>query len=71
MEYVRMEPSEHKVIELFLGEPDKTTIKVTNGRKVGDVNVDFLRRNADIFAWKVFDFGGALGPKETGSLSRK
>ncbi|KAL0438971.1 UNVERIFIED_CONTAM: hypothetical protein Slati_2380100 [Sesamum latifolium] len=55
-----MEPTEeHKLIELVLGEPDKTTRIGSNMSEAFETMViEFLRRSIDMFAWSPSDFRG-------------
>ncbi|KAL0373262.1 UNVERIFIED_CONTAM: Retrovirus-related Pol polyprotein from transposon gypsy [Sesamum radiatum] len=56
----RIEPvEEHKSVELAIGQPEKTTRTGSNmSRSLETLMVDFLKKNADLFAWGPSDFKG-------------
>ncbi|KAL2248368.1 UNVERIFIED_CONTAM: hypothetical protein Sindi_2689100 [Sesamum indicum] len=54
-----LKPSgEYKTVQLVLEEPDKTTRIGANMNEGEMAVIEFLRKNADIFAWSPLDFTG-------------
>ncbi|KAL0445350.1 UNVERIFIED_CONTAM: hypothetical protein Slati_2257700 [Sesamum latifolium] len=50
---------EHKSIELIPGEPNKATrIRSRMNETLEAMTIEFLRKNADMFAWDPSDFKG-------------
>ncbi|KAL0408301.1 UNVERIFIED_CONTAM: hypothetical protein Sradi_1764500 [Sesamum radiatum] len=59
IEETRVEPTKHKQIELFHENVEKVTrIGSHMSKSLQAMTIEFLRQNADIFAWKPSNFSG-------------
>ncbi|KAL2236614.1 UNVERIFIED_CONTAM: Retrovirus-related Pol polyprotein from transposon [Sesamum indicum] len=54
----RIEPVDHKEVELIQGDPTKVTKIGTNLGQFEGIMITFLRSNIDMFAWDPSDFRG-------------
>ncbi|KAL2246210.1 UNVERIFIED_CONTAM: Retrovirus-related Pol polyprotein from transposon [Sesamum indicum] len=54
----RIEPVDHKEVELIQGDPTKVTKIGTNLGQFEGIMITFLRSNVDMFAWDPSDFRG-------------